>query len=1171
MKQSNATTEARAADARTFYRAIYGRMQHRKGLYLPIWRGSETETIWLDATDEDGYVEAVSSQEGGHVYTPVRLRQRKPTKKSSYGGASDLADYTEALFIDWDIASNGKADGADGELGYAPDKDVLRGLINSFTEEVGVPAHAVTETLNGYHSWHLVDPMDAATAADMGTRLEGRLAQWLGERGYKVDENVTRTPTRIGRAPGAYRVKHLEGEDAETEPYLVTVVSTSDAPPTPVSVFEALPRVLPVTIDLPVIDEDFLDDRARFSRTLPVSVLLEAMGWKRGQGRSWTAPVTGASHDSAHLLEASDGAEVLCVWSNRGAELLGVHSGALVSSADLVAAQVGDYRMAQRIWERAVEDDSGELVRKLTSLFKTNAERADFVALATQADAGWPQDLDRKMQSRLVYRGVDAEVAVARGYATVTEAFEVPGHDVEWALEMPVYVVNKQTGSTVQARVVEKIEVGEDGKPKRRPGRPRKDGSDIEAKPRTEGFNDDRLRGLALNPLAKDAVVDGKLPLIIVTQTEPGDDTDRYTPTRYAQVQADAVLSAARRERLNVGVLHAPTWASLIIAGGESGDGARTDQLHPTFGRVPLRGREVYLVSRSTWRQDLGLVQFIDLLTARGAEVRMLDVPRLPSLRPSEIRLDSSTWGIDDHLAENRGSDPLRRLIASALSADEARFQAHVPSETETAEMADVVVRSLKRSRAYLYDAVSKRWARDRGTHLQVGGAGVSPDHAVRKILLDHDVNVKSAKVLADVVRAVERDARIQIATSDLDKESRELPVLNGIVNLQTGKLRARPKGYLNSKVAPVVYDPKATAPNWEKFLLDSMLGEQDMVDHLQLIAGLCLIGEVIEEVMFFFYGAGRNGKSTFLNVLSHILGPYARPMPVELLASKASPFQLGDLRGVRMLMAPEAPRGMRMSDGALKGLVTRDPVSGERKFGDAFDFQLSLTLISAVNHLPSVLARDTGTWRRILIVPWRRNVSDAEADRGLEARLKAEAPGILRWAVEGAMKVLANVRVSEEGGRLDRGLLEVPDTVRQAVDDHKNSTDLLGLWMSERCSKGKKRTVKMADAHAEFNAWLEDEQQENRWKPATIQEALAELGVKAKRIRDAEGRQHRVYVGFDMTPPGAKKKDKKKRKKDKAEAQASGKVVDLPKRPTPSPQPQVNGSSALAPHEEEL
>ena len=60
--------------------------------------------------------------------------------------------------------------------------------------------------------------------------------------------------------------------------------------------------------------------------------------------------------------------------------------------------------------------------------------------------------------------------------------------------------------------------------------------------------------------------------------------------------------------------------------------------------------------------------------------------------------------------------------------------------------------------------------------------------------------------------------------------------------------------------------------------------GDQSLIDYVQMICGLCLIGKVYTEAMIIAYGDGRNGKSTFWNVIYKVLGSYSGNISADLV-----------------------------------------------------------------------------------------------------------------------------------------------------------------------------------------------------------------------------------------------------------------------------------------------
>ena len=122
------------------------------------------------------------------------------------------------------------------------------------------------------------------------------------------------------------------------------------------------------------------------------------------------------------------------------------------------------------------------------------------------------------------------------------------------------------------------------------------------------------------------------------------------------------------------------------------------------------------------------------------------------------------------------------------------------------------------------------------------------------------------------------------------------LGVRNGVIELNTGSFRrGKPVDRILSHT-DVWFEPKARCPRWEKFVSEIFAGDRELVDFVQKAIGYCLTGSTREQVIFLCYGTGANGKSTFLDVLRHVLGGYACNLPFsafELKARSAIPNEI--------------------------------------------------------------------------------------------------------------------------------------------------------------------------------------------------------------------------------------------------------------------------------------
>ena len=132
-----------------------------------------------------------------------------------------------------------------------------------------------------------------------------------------------------------------------------------------------------------------------------------------------------------------------------------------------------------------------------------------------------------------------------------------------------------------------------------------------------------------------------------------------------------------------------------------------------------------------------------------------------------------------------------------------------------------------------------------------------------------------SVRGLTSMVTTASSEAAIVAEPSEFDRDPWVLNVQNGTIDLHTGDLRPHKAGDLITKVIPIDYEPLATFDMWDRFLRDKV-PDRGLRDYLQRAAGYSLTGDVSEEKMFFVYGGTSSGKSTFLEAMQAVLGPYA-------------------------------------------------------------------------------------------------------------------------------------------------------------------------------------------------------------------------------------------------------------------------------------------------------
>lgn len=289
----------------------------------------------------------------------------------------------------------------------------------------------------------------------------------------------------------------------------------------------------------------------------------------------------------------------------------------------------------------------------------------------------------------------------------------------------------------------------------------------------------------------------------------------------------------------------------------------------------------------------------------------------------------------------------------------------------------------------------------------------------------------------------------VEISPSELDADGLLLNTPEFTVDLRKG-LRGRQSHRAEDFITKCTAVTPGThgAEIWDKDLDTFFCDNDDLKEYVQMIAGLAVIGHVYVEALIIAHGDGRNGKSTFWNVLSRVLGSYSGNISADALTvgcKRNVKPELAETKGKRLLIAAELEEGMRLNTSVVKQFCSTDEIFAEKKYKDPFSFIPSHTLILYTNHLPKVGANDPGTWRRLIVVPFNAKIQGSGDIKNYADYLYENAgPAILAWMIEGAEKVIkADFHITQ------------PDCVREATALYRENSDWLEHFISECCEVG--------------------------------------------------------------------------------------------------------------------
>ena len=334
---------------------------------------------------------------------------------------------------------------------------------------------------------------------------------------------------------------------------------------------------------------------------------------------------------------------------------------------------------------------------------------------------------------------------------------------------------------------------------------------------------------------------------------------------------------------------------------------------------------------------------------------------------------------------------------------------------------------------------------------------------ASAKAYLTHAKQTRSAGRLKSMLE-LSKPAFV-VKADTLDANPADLNTPAGIVDLNTGELRPHDRAARCSQITTTSPGEQG-AQMWDTFLDTITQGDSSLRGFLQLVAGMALHGKVYHEGLILAHGAGRNGKSTFFNALAAILGDYAGSIDIDTFTTDRQNrgAALATLRGKRLVIAGELEEGRRLSVATVKKVCSTDRITAEEKYRMPETFTRSHTLCLFTNHLPRVGSTDPGTWRRLIVVPFRATIptQGSRSNYG-DILVKEAGPFVLAWAIEGAVNFARN------GYQL-----QTPDVVEEVTEQYRGQEDWVGNFIAECCTTAADARTGAAELYQAYRAWAE-------------------------------------------------------------------------------------------------
>ncbi len=289
----------------------------------------------------------------------------------------------------------------------------------------------------------------------------------------------------------------------------------------------------------------------------------------------------------------------------------------------------------------------------------------------------------------------------------------------------------------------------------------------------------------------------------------------------------------------------------------------------------------------------------------------------------------------------------------------------------------------------------------------------------------------------------------VLIDVQDLDRDPFLLNTPGSTYDLQLGLSSRR-----QPRAEDMITKQTTCAPGekgkdaWNKALDLFFCNDKELIEYVQQIVGIAAIGKVCLEALIIAYGGGSNGKSTFWNSISRVMGTYSGAISADTLTAGCKRNikpEIAELKGKRLVIASELDEGTRLNTSTAKILSSTDEIEAEKKYKDPFKFRPSHTVVLYTNHLPKVGACDAGTWRRLIVIPFNARITgNGDVKNYADHLVEHAGEAIMAWIIEGARKAISR-----------NFHLQVPRCVQQAIDKYRENNDWMGNFLEDCCHIG--------------------------------------------------------------------------------------------------------------------
>lgn len=364
----------------------------------------------------------------------------------------------------------------------------------------------------------------------------------------------------------------------------------------------------------------------------------------------------------------------------------------------------------------------------------------------------------------------------------------------------------------------------------------------------------------------------------------------------------------------------------------------------------------------------------------------------------------------------------------------------------------DRLAHELNTQNRFIYVA-EKLWRYDNGVFLEDG------EQYIKAQCVQRLGKRWSSRASDETVRYVIDQAHIP--QESVNQITEYANCINGMLHIPTLELKPHSPAYLSLSQVPVQWVPSASTQAIDAFIAQIL--PPDAINVFWEFFGSAFItARYFPKHFLVLCGPGDSGKSKVIELMGRFFGKRnVRSIPFQTLADNK--FAVASLFGKMVNLFSDLSQAEANNGDFIKTLTGDDPISGERKFKDWFEFKPTTKLAFSANHFPKVKSPDEYYFRRAVIIPCNNLFTRATADPGIVDKLATpdNFSGMLVRLVQGYQRLVEN-----------NGLTEAESVTKAGAEYRFSADTVAGFWQA--CQFNPKASTTKQDAYAIYRQMCE-------------------------------------------------------------------------------------------------